>query len=188
MRCFLAVALPKEIKEILHGLQEELRSAGAGVRWVRPEGFHLTLKFFGEIPEEKLPILVRAAEKVARGLKPFELALSGIGFFPERGAPRVVWVGLSGELEPLLELHRKLEKAFKKIGFPPEKRPFHPHLTLGRVKEPRRTETLRHRAAELSVPRKTFRVEGLTFYRSELHPDGAVYTALKTVELVSGRE
>ncbi|WP_297058023.1 RNA 2',3'-cyclic phosphodiesterase, partial [Thermosulfurimonas sp.] len=85
MRCFLAVALPEEIKEILRGLQEELRAAGAGVRWVRPEGFHLTLKFFGEIPEEKLPSLVQAAEQTARDFEPFELTLSEIGFFPEKG-------------------------------------------------------------------------------------------------------
>ncbi len=188
MRCFLAVALPEEIKEILRGLQEELRAAGAGVRWVRPEGFHLTLKFFGEIPEKKLPSLVQAAEQTARDFEPFELTLSEIGFFPEKGTPRVVWVGLSGELETLKELHRRLEKAFKKTGFPPEKRPFHPHLTLGRVKEPQSTEALRRRAAELSVPRKSFRVEGLTFYRSKLRPDGALYTALATVELVCERE
>ncbi len=188
MRCFLAVALPKEIKEILRGLQGKLRTVGAGVRWVRPEGFHLTLKFFGEISEGKLPTLVQAAERTARDFEPFELALSEIGFFPEKSAPRVVWVGLSGELEPLLELHRKLEKAFKKVGFPPERRPFHPHLTLGRVKDPRQGEMLRRRAAELSVPRKTFRVKGLTFYRSRLHPEGAVYTALETVEFVSGGE
>ncbi len=188
MRCFLAVALPEEIKEILRGLQEELRPVGTGVRWVRPEGFHLTLKFFGEIPEGKLPALVRAAEKTARDFEPFELTLSEIGFFPERGAPRVIWVGLSGEIKTLTELHRRLEKAFKKTGFPPERRPFHPHLTLARVKDPRQGEKLRRRAAELHVPHETFRVEGLTFYRSRLHPDGAVYTALETVEFVSGRE
>ncbi len=183
IRCFLAIGLPERIKEILVDLRARLATAGAEVRWVRPEGYHLTLKFFGNIAEGKLAALVRAAEKARDGISPFELTLSGVGFFPERGAPRVVWVGLSGELAPLFELHRRLEKAFKKVGFAPEKRPFHPHLTLGRIKGPRRTEELRRLAEKLSVPAESFRVERLTFYRSDLRPDGAVYTALKEVAL-----
>ncbi|OAQ21870.1 RNA 2',3'-cyclic phosphodiesterase [Thermosulfurimonas dismutans] len=183
IRCFLAIALPERIKEILAGLQKELKTIGANVRWVRPDGFHLTLKFFGNIPEEKLPALVRATEKAKDDFNPFELSLSGLGFFPEKGPPRVIWVGLSGELEPLLALQRRLEKAFKKVGFPPEKRPFHPHLTLGRVKESRGTGKLKELAGKLKIPAESFRVERLTFYRSVLHPEGAVYSVLEEVEL-----
>ncbi|MBX6422690.1 RNA 2',3'-cyclic phosphodiesterase [Thermosulfurimonas sp. F29] len=183
IRCFLAVDLPGETKEVLAGLQRELRAAGADVRWVRPEGFHLTLKFFGSIPEGKLEELVKAAERAASGLRPFVLSLKGAGFFPPRGTPRVVWVGLSGDLDPLLELHRRLERAFERVGFPPERRPFHPHLTLGRVKTPRGAEELRRRTANLRIPEHAFRVERLTFFRSELRPDGAVYTALREVAL-----
>jgi len=183
IRCFLAIALPEKVKEVLADLQNKLKTTGAAVRWVRPEGFHLTLKFFGNIPEEKLPALVRATEKAKDGVKPFELTLSKMGFFPEKGHPRVIWVGLSGELEPLLAFQRRLEKAFKKVGFPPEKRPFHPHLTLGRVKGPHRAAELRRMAAELEVPPEGFRVESLTFYRSVLHPEGAIYSVLQEIRL-----
>ncbi|QJA06306.1 RNA 2',3'-cyclic phosphodiesterase [Thermosulfurimonas marina] len=183
IRCFLAVSLPEDLKEILREIQGRLAAETSGVRWVRPEGFHLTLKFFGNIPEEKLPALVRAAERVLQEFRPFELVLEGLGFFPESGPPRVVWVGLSGELEPLLEMERRLSRAFAKLGFPPEKRPFHPHITLGRVKDGRRSRELRARAAEIRVPPGRFRLDHLTFYQSKLHPEGALYSVLKEVPL-----
>lgn len=183
IRCFLAVELPQEIKEILAELQQRLRPAGAGVRWVRPEGFHLTLKFFGNMPEKNLPSLVRAAKEVSRGYSPFELVLSGLGFFPEKGPPRVIWVGLSGGLEPLLALQRDLERAFEALGFPREKKGFHPHLTLGRIKEGRRARELQRCAEELEVPTGRFQVKTLTFYRSVLHPQGAIYSSLYRVDL-----
>ncbi len=183
LRCFLAVPVPEEVKEALKELQELLKETGAKVRWVRPEGIHLTLKFFGNIPEEKLPVLVRAAEKAKKETPPFELTLEGLGFFPFQGTPRVIWVGLEGQTEPLLRLQEKLEKAFKKAGFPREKRAFHPHLTLGRVKDPQGAGALRKKAETLKVPPLSFEVDRLVFYQSVLHREGALYTPLKEVFL-----
>jgi 2'-5' RNA ligase len=133
-RLFIAVELPAVVKDLLGGVVQHLRRQGVdGVRWVRPEGVHLTLKFLGETLEERLEAIAQAMAQAAEGTPPFVLGIGGAGAFPNLRAPQVAWLGLRGQVEALGELQSALEKALELAGFPREGRAFSPHLTLGRV-------------------------------------------------------
>lgn len=190
-RLFLAISLPAQVKERLAEVQRELARSGADVRWVRPEGIHLTLKFLGEVPPEKIEAIVAACEKAVKEAAPgaLRLGVRGLGTFPPNRAPRVVWAGLTGDLTALARLKRALEEALVSLGFEREDRPFVPHLTLGRVKSARRREALlkeiaRFREEEFFSP-ESIEVCTLTLYQSTLHPEGAIYTALRKIPLAS---
>ncbi len=184
-RLFLAISLPAQVKEKLAELQNKLAASGAGVRWVRPEGIHLTLKFLGNVPESRIPEIVSVVQEVVRKNAPavIRLGVKGVGTFPPRGTPRVVWAGLTGDLVALARLQQALEAALARLGFAPEKRPFVPHLTLGRVKSAKNKKALlqsvdRYREEEF-VPAQTIAIKELVLYQSTLHPEGAIYTPLK---------
>ncbi|UCD85024.1 MAG: RNA 2',3'-cyclic phosphodiesterase [Deltaproteobacteria bacterium] len=186
IRSFVAVELSPEIKDGITEIQERLRSSGADVRWVRPEGIHLTLKFLGDIEEEDIDNIAGCLKSAANGLNPFAVEIKEVGAFPNLRNPRTLWVGVT-ENRTLSSLQNEVEKALEGIGFPRENRPFRPHLTLGRVKSPKLKVKLiealeKERAQEIFSPRQ-MSVEELTLFQSDLRPGGAVYTKLKTVKL-----
>ncbi len=188
-RLFLAINLPREIKDKLAHLQQELAHTRAQVRWVRPEGIHLTLKFFGEVPEEMIDTLARLAQEtvVQKACGSLRFRVKGLGTFPSLRRPRVIWVGLEGDLSKLLSLQQALEEAFAKLGFVPEDRPFVPHLTLGRVKSGKGLDQLvsiikRYQAEPFALPEE-FEVSEIILYQSILKPSGAVYTPLRRIPL-----
>jgi len=190
VRLFLAISLPEKVKSRLAALQEELAQSRADVRWVRPEGIHLTLKFFGNVPESMIERLAEETRRVIQKERPgvIRLGLKGLGAFPGgRKPPRVVWAGLEGDLIPLAKLQRALEEAFTKLGFEAEKRAFVPHVTLGRVKSPRRVEKLRQalssRQEEEFFPPEEIEIKELVLYQSILKPSGAVYIPLRRFPL-----
>jgi len=132
LRLFVACELPAEMKAALASLQEALRKKGAPrLRWVRPEGVHLTLKFLGAVPQEKVAAIREALSPTVQGIPPLALSLAEVGTFGDRRGARVVWVGMQGDLEPLARLQQRVEKALEPLGFPPERRAFSPHLPLG---------------------------------------------------------
>ena len=181
LRLFVACELSQEVKEALARLQAELRPRHLErLRWVRLEGIHLTLKFLGETPADKVPAIERALAEAATGVGPFALSLGELGTFPDprRGRPRVIWVGLSGELQPLAELQKRLETSLAGLGFAPEERPFSPHLTLARV-PPEQVASLAPRIQEaiaaVRVSKVAQRVTEVSLMRSILQAGGAVY-------------
>ena len=193
IRTFVAVELGAPLRQALAQAQAGLRSrlektAGPDVRiqWVRPDSIHLTLKFLGDIPENRVPevhaALVGAAGRHAR----FTLAAEGLGVFPDARAPRVVWVGLVDHGGALQRLAADVEAALDAIGFAPEAKPFHPHLTLARIKE-RSREAGRALSAGGMLAHETkpgpLPVEAVSLMKSELRPSGAVYTELHRVSL-----
>jgi 2'-5' RNA ligase len=170
IRAFVAFELDARLRAAIAVLQDRFRAL-AGLRLVRPEGVHLTLRFLGWSSREQLEAIAPRLKSAAETCPPFEAAVSGVGTFPERGAPRVLWLGI--ELPPSVrELQRACERAARASGFEAEDRPFAPHLTLGRFRE--------------RVPRPTLspvalgatRIETLVLFHSALRPDGAVYTPL----------
>ncbi|MBM4295970.1 MAG: RNA 2',3'-cyclic phosphodiesterase [Deltaproteobacteria bacterium] len=184
IRAFLAIDLPESLKPGLALYQQELKRSGADVRWVAPGNIHLTLKFFGNVPLADVETLAQAAGEVAAAQAPFQLKVTGAGAFPNLNAPRVVWLGLEGDLVPLARFYRQLEKAFETLGHPPEGRPFHPHLTLGRVKSPQGRHGLTKALKELPPPNwPAFQVREIILYRSTLSPQGSTYTPLKVIPL-----
>ncbi len=184
LRAFLAIDLPGSLRPMLSRAQEELKKSGADVKWVPVGNIHITLKFFGQIPEAQVEPIVQAASRIAQAQAPFSLKVTGAGAFPTMTSPRVVWLGISGDLAVMGGFYRRLEEAFAALGFPPEGRPFAPHLTLGRVKSPRGRFELSRRLAALAAPEgEPFQVGEIILYRSNLSPQGATYSPLKAIPL-----
>ena len=184
MRTFIAINLEKEIKENLSALVEKLRKRGRGIRWVRREGMHLTLKFLGEISEEKIPEIKNILSNVAKNYKPFFLKIRGTGYFPvEKKIPRVIWTGLDAD-EALTSIQQELERELEKIGFPQEKRKFQAHLTLGRVKV---ASSIQETLLELKRYQESvfgeMVVHKITLFQSILKPSGAEYITLSEFQL-----
>jgi 2'-5' RNA ligase len=184
IRAFLAIDLPDSLRAQLSLVQGELKSSQADVRWVPVSNIHLTLKFFGNVPDEDIGSLALAARQVAAEEEPFQLRVTMAGAFPSHRSPRVVWLGLGGDVVPLTRLYHKLEKVFAALGHLPEGRAFHPHLTLGRVKSPANREKLARMLATMPpVDWPPFAVKELILFQSVLSPQGSKYTPLKVIPL-----
>lgn len=179
MRTFIAIELPGEIKEALAGLVGRLRQSDVRASWVTPERMHLTLRFLGEIETvdaEKLGELL-AARYAA--LKPFTLRVAGTGAFPSLGRPSVVWVGVGPLVGGLADAQSIAEEGAWAIGAAPEKKPFHPHLTLGRVRDDRALEPLVERLKrEDGFDAGEFAVRAVSLFSSQLRPQGPIYRPL----------
>jgi 2'-5' RNA ligase len=180
VRVFIAIDLDPHIKTNLTGFLTHLKNLGrARISWVRQEGMHLTLKFLGEVDEPLLEKVKALLQEVGAVSRPFLLKVRGTGVFPPGARnPRVLWVGV--EEDPALgELQARLESSLKKLGFPREDRPFHPHLTLGRVKSP---GDLRLVLAELEKRRDDvfgeMMARTIILFRSTLKATGAEYAPL----------
>lgn len=185
IRAFIAIDLPPAFLEAIGSLQDELKSRTKGIRWVKSGNIHLTLKFLGDIQEELLGELGEILTTACKAHAPFELSMGRPGGFPNIERPRVIWLGLEGELEKLDALKQEIEKGCQPAGFPREKRSFHPHLTLGRIKDWRKASA---KLADLfcrseKAPADRFSVKAIHIYRSDLTRDGAVYTKLKSFPL-----
>jgi 2'-5' RNA ligase len=180
LRLFVACELPQEMKAALASLQEALRKKGAPrLRWVRPEGVHLTLKFLGAVLQEKVASICEALAPTVQGIPPLALSLAEVGTFGGRRGARVLWVGMQGDLEPLARLQQQVEKALEPLGFPPERRAFSPHLTLARVPDSAGSgerQIVWELAKIVEVPTAPAVTIGeLSLMRSILGPGGAVY-------------
>ena len=189
IRAFVAIELPEQVKSVLTQLQNDLkRSKAASVKWAGAEGIHLTLKFLGNVDASEIPKLKEALSGATRGIAPFHLELGNPGAFPNAHAPRVVWVGVGGEVETLQTLHNNVERELAPLGFSPEERSFSPHLTLGRMREGSTADDRRclgGAVASLKVGEKpTFEVGALSLMRSTLTPRGAIYSCLASFALV----
>ncbi len=184
IRSFLAIELPKLILSKIEGVQGDLRSTHADVRWVSPEKIHLTLKFFGNIEESRIDVIFKSIEEPVRNTLPFSVRVKGAGAFPSLKNPRVIWMGLADGIEMLISLQKEIEARLEKIGFEPEDRPFQPHLTLGRMKSSRGKEDLvrkmeNHTEEEFGA----FQVERVALFKSDLRPSGPIYTLLRILRL-----
>jgi len=180
-RAFIALALPDELRRHLGRIQRCLSDGGVRVRWVRPESMHLTLKFLGDLPLEKLPAVTDALDQVAGRCAPLQLTAAGLGGFPNRNRPRVLWVGIGGEREGLVSMQQRIEAGLSPLGWPPEKRPFQGHLTLARARGRGAMEKGIGDILAQCDPGDAlaFQADKLTLYRSRLRPEGAVHDILK---------
>jgi 2'-5' RNA ligase len=192
LRTFIAIELDRELKDQLRRVQDQLRAQGVtrGVRWVQPDGIHLTLKFLGDTPMDQVEEVKAALSRAAAKVDPFSFSVSGLGCFPNVRQPRVVWVGLLEPTGTLVRLRDGVEAEVAPLGFPTENRPFSPHLTLGRVQrdssksEVRKIGEVVAASAIGTVGEMTAR--SVCLIRSDLRPSGAVYSTLFEVELKAG--
>jgi RNA 2',3'-cyclic 3'-phosphodiesterase len=183
VRTFIAIDLEPGLKTALQDLVRVLKTTKADVRWAQANSLHLTLKFLGEIDEEKATVVKRILGQVAGRQASFPLRLEGMGAFPGEHRPRVLWAGFAAE-PGLLAFQDELEHALEREGFPREERAFHPHLTLGRVKGPGRIheamlELEKHRNGSLGE----MTVHKVALFESRLRPEGAEYLVLADYEL-----
>jgi RNA 2',3'-cyclic 3'-phosphodiesterase len=188
IRSFLAFSLPDAFRNVIEDVLPDLRDASRDVKWVRPGSVHLTVVFLGSLPEGSLAGVKQAAAGACTGVAPFRLAVKGTGFFPNPRRPRVVWLGLEGEIERMGSLRDALQDALEPFGIQRETRPFRPHLTLGRFRKQgrmnRSLEEAMARHQDVSSPECT--LSELVLFRSDLRPTGAVYTALERFPLKEG--
>lgn len=189
IRSFLALDLPEEMKGLVSRTSEEMRKYPLDVRWVPTNGIHLTVIFMGDVPLASLSQIGEGAGSVCCAYGPFQLALAGAGVFPNRKRPRVLWLGLAGELERLSAFREALTKRLIPFGINPEGRDFRPHLTLGRFRG-----SGSHGGVLDEVLARFKDLKGLPsihrelhLYKSDLRPQGAVYTKLGSW-LLSGQD
>jgi RNA 2',3'-cyclic 3'-phosphodiesterase len=180
-RMFIAIELPAIIRENLIAHINHLRQAFPEVRasWSREENLHLTLKFLGDIPVKRVEGLSGATGRAARSFPPFELALNGCGAFPLKGQPRVLWIGIEDQSASLARLHRALEDECVAARFERDTRPFHPHLTIARLRERAGAHQLAtlHKASPTAAQLIT--VSDLSVVRSELRSEGSRHTIVE---------
>lgn len=179
-RVFVAIELPSPVRRKLIEHIDRLRFTMPEVRasWSREENLHLTLKFLGDTPVTKVEGLAQAAQRAASKVEPFELIIAGCGAFPPGGQPRVLWVGLEDASGQLALLHTALEDECSKAGFPREERPFHPHLTIARIRKPHDSRHLAAVHKEMGFEPETVRASELALIRSELRSEGSRNTII----------
>jgi 2'-5' RNA ligase len=180
VRTFFAVALPEEARQAAAQLAGRLRESerGEGVRWVRPEGYHLTLHFLGNVAREAIAELAQRVTEQVAPLAPFAIHLGGALVFPSPKNPRVVALAVEPEA-PLTSLAERVERGVVAAGLPAERRRFRAHLTLGRVRN-RRFPSV---DGEASIDCPAFPVDEVVLFQSDLHRTGAVYTPLERITL-----
>jgi 2'-5' RNA ligase len=184
MRLFIAIELPDELKQAIARVQDQLKAGGANANWTRPEGVHLTLKFLGEVEEARAPLIVQALSGAARGIGRLSLSVAGAGAFPNVKVPRVLWLGMTGDVDKLSVLQGAVEDTMAALGFAREERTFSPHLTLARIKFPKPRDNWQQRLEGLQdVTLGSFEAVHVSLMKSDLRREGAVYTEVGRVGL-----
>jgi 2'-5' RNA ligase len=187
MRCFIAIDIDEKIRNALSDLQQQLRDSidvkKGDINWVNPENMHLTLKFLGEIKDEKVAEICNIVKAVAAGHKSFELDIESVGHFGGR-SPKVLWVGTGKGQENLLKLQEDIEKSLASVGWPEEAREFTGHLTLCRIRNP----VVGIKLAQAGENYKDFKIgtmpaDSISVYQSELKPTGPIYIVLGNYKL-----
>jgi 2'-5' RNA ligase len=184
MRLFIALNLPKKDRERIHRSTRKLRDEELPVHWIDEEGFHVTLKFLGEVRRERLTEVEQAMNRVAATTKAFKTKYGGFGAFPSVRQPRIIWLGVKANPE-LRCLKQDLEYSFGDLGFDAETRAFHPHVTLGRAGEREGAgafRTLDDMLSHLDC-NGDMKVASIDLMRSQLAPGGSKYTLVSSAKL-----
>jgi len=187
LRLFIAIELPSEVQETLSTTAHKLATQMLRVQWANPRGSHLTLKFLGATAPDQVAAITASMHAATHHVRSFTLATTTVGVFPNQRQPRVIWLGIDGDLERLRHLQQRVEQHIAPLGFPTEERAFSPHLTLGRsakdaTPQDRTVIAQAIRAAVAPQPCR-WQVTSISLMRSELHRDGARYTRMAEAPL-----
>jgi 2'-5' RNA ligase len=182
VRTFIALELSERLKEGILTLRASLRGRGVRASWVRPGAMHLTLKFLGDVQERELDGVFGAVRRAAEGVPPFRFETTGLGAFPSPRRPRVIWLGVEPRDE-LYDLAEAVEVELSDLGFPRERRPFRPHITIGRIRDPRGSGDISGALADLGGLREVVEVREVRVMKSTLLPSGAVHEVLEAAPL-----
>ncbi len=183
LRMFIALDTPPSVKLAMAALRDDLAAASGDVRWERSGKFHCTVRFLGSVPGEMLDPIGDIVREAASDIPPLRLAYRGIGFFPDRLRPHVIWIGVRDDGGDLARLGERIEGGLRRAGFAPEDRPFHPHVTLGRVARGGRAGKLIESAETRTFDHPPVIVPTVEIMQSVPGPGGTVYTVLRSIPL-----
>lgn len=178
IRTFISINLDESLKKEINNLLMDIKKHDLAVKWVPPENLHITLKFLGHIPEDKIEKVKERLSDLTSRFNPFILRFRGIGFFPDRKRPRVIWVDIS-DTDTLRDLQEMIEERLTEIGFEREDRGFSPHLTIGRIKSLGDRERLTGLIDTIKDREfGSIKVDRVSLMRSDLRPGGAKYSVI----------
>ena len=184
IRVFAAIELVDAIKSEIGKFQDELRKVKADIKWVRLENIHLTLKFFGYIPEEQVLVIEKELEKITENVYIFSVLVEKIGSFPVSGNPKIVWAGINDPANQIVNLQKYIEASLKKLGFASEEHSYTPHLTIGRIKGKNNLKNLLQLIKEKdNIKFGSMIVKDISIIKSDLKSEGPLYTVLKKIAL-----
>ncbi len=175
-RIFIAIEVPDSVKLQLKRLLAQIKHLADPVKWVNPKNLHITLKFLGEITPDELDQVKDASTSVAKSVYPFDLCFSQLGVFPNYRKARVLWTDIVEGREPLIAVRQQLEAKLAEAGFPCERKPFRPHLTLGRIKNPQKSFIDGDAIQRFSFKSDAFEASRIVVIKSQLHREGPIYT------------
>lgn len=183
IRTFVCIDIPESIKERIEKLQRDLRRIDAQISWVKPANIHLTLKFLGDVSQAKIPAINAAITDVAKVCNPFQITVGATGCFPSPRKPSILWVGLSQSSDELPSLHKAIEDGLARQGFAREGKKFTPHLTIARIRNPRNADQVADAFLTGGFANEDFRAKEIIVMRSQLSPQGSIYTPLAVIPL-----
>ncbi|MFH1305754.1 MAG: RNA 2',3'-cyclic phosphodiesterase [Candidatus Omnitrophota bacterium] len=178
MRCFIALELSQKSRDEFSRITGILKASGVAVKWIAPKKIHLTLKFLGDVPKNKISAVTDKLKNIAAATPSFCITPESIGAFPGWSRPKAVWVGVGPGGDAVKDLAARIENAMKKEGFKKRDKPFSPHFTLGRIKIAKKTFLLKKTANAITVTPVPVRISEVVLFKSDLTPTGAVYTPL----------
>ncbi len=183
IRTFIAVNLPEEIQKVARDLKPTVGENPSAVKWVPEENIHLTLRFIGPTAPGEVEKINGLLEDTVRRHADFSLTVSGVGCFPKKERPRVLWLSVGGEVEALATLVGDIDLGLDRLGYPNDDRHYSPHVTIGRIRYPQKvTPDVANFLRADYAPVETL-VTKVRFYRSDTLPSGAVYSLLGTHQL-----
>ena len=183
IRTFLSIPVPLEVRSKKNMLYSTLEESPAKINWVKNVQLHLTIKFLSHTPESIIEKIINEVGSVTSTLKPFEIIIESTGCFPTKERPRVLWMGVNGNLDPLYNLFTKIESALDLLGFPKEQQGYTPHITLARIKYPQKWTPDISTFLKSSYDPIDFPIDRVQYFSSELLPSGTVHTLLKSFPL-----
>jgi len=187
IRTFIALPLNENLRQSLSTLQSELKTVSTGVSWVAQQNIHLTLLFLGDISEDMVIPLSKTLDMVGNNNAPCAIDVNGIGFFGKALSPRVIWAGLHGELQHITVIQKQIAAAVQAVGCQYDKKPFKPHLTIGRVRSARHAKDLVAAIdSRKNIPLGTLDIQCILLMKSDLTPQGPVYSVLHKSSLEKG--
>ncbi|MBI5184852.1 MAG: RNA 2',3'-cyclic phosphodiesterase [Nitrospinae bacterium] len=184
VRAFIAISLPPHVQELGVQVRERFRECEASISWVQPQNVHLTIKFLGNVEEEKIGPIGKALEKAIGGARAFSMNINEVGVFPNIKFPRVIWMGVDEPTRTLINLENRISAEMETLGFPKEEKKFTPHITLGRIKSHKgKNKLMEIIQSQRMLYCDEALVEDVKLYKSELKPTGAVHSVLASFSL-----
>ncbi|MFN2406646.1 MAG: RNA 2',3'-cyclic phosphodiesterase [Pyrinomonadaceae bacterium] len=179
-RLFCAFELPDSLRAQMAQHSERVREAvpEAAASWSRPENIHLTVKFFGNVDQQRVTVISPAAARVVKEFPPIQIEVGKTGVFPRPSRPQVLWIGIDDASGALATLHKQLEDEFAREGFPKEDRAFRPHLTIARIRKPHNSDRLAEAHLGMEFSSVALELSELILFRSELSSKGSKYTPI----------